>query len=177
MVPSLSVALRMLLLIRTAGAMYSIIADCDEGRLLYSAQVLELELIRSVQLLRAVALFPAQHWFPDLGAFPGIRRTKLGLYPASLASGRSWAVLATPGQGEFFCRIRVSRADSSVNNSSPSVSSSASSVRLPRPASTAESLTASTSGSDDTFCSACFSLRACGALAPVSLPRTSHSLS
>ena len=105
MVPSLSVALRMLLLIRTAGAMYSIIADCDEGTSLSSVRVIELELIRSVQLLRAVALFPAQHWFPDLGAFPGIRRTKLGLYPAPLASGRSWAVLAPPGQGELFCRI------------------------------------------------------------------------
>lgn len=31
--PSLSVALRMLLLVRTAGAMYSLIADCDEGQL------------------------------------------------------------------------------------------------------------------------------------------------
>jgi alpha-1,2-mannosyltransferase len=31
LVPSLSVALRMLLLVRTAGAMFSIIADCDEG--------------------------------------------------------------------------------------------------------------------------------------------------
>lgn len=33
MVPSLSVAIRMLALIRTAGAMYSIISDCDEGEL------------------------------------------------------------------------------------------------------------------------------------------------
>lgn len=29
--PSLSLAFRILLLMRTAGAMYSIIADCDEG--------------------------------------------------------------------------------------------------------------------------------------------------
>jgi hypothetical protein len=32
-VPSLSVALRMLLLVRTTAAMYSIISDCDEGEL------------------------------------------------------------------------------------------------------------------------------------------------
>lgn len=43
MVPSLSVALRMLLLVRTAGAMYSIISDCDEGELLpANALILEL---------------------------------------------------------------------------------------------------------------------------------------
>jgi alpha-1,2-mannosyltransferase len=31
MVPSFSVAVRILLLIRAAGAMYNIISDCDEG--------------------------------------------------------------------------------------------------------------------------------------------------
>lgn len=33
MVPSFSVALRLLVLIRTVAAMFSIVADCDEGEL------------------------------------------------------------------------------------------------------------------------------------------------
>jgi len=48
MVPSLSVALRMLLLVRTAGAMYSIISDCDEGEI---AALLDRKAHGSFQLL------------------------------------------------------------------------------------------------------------------------------
>lgn len=37
-IPSLSLALRLLLLVRTAAAMYSIISDCDEGEFFLSYQ-------------------------------------------------------------------------------------------------------------------------------------------
>lgn len=39
MVPSLSFAFRLLLLVRTAAAMYSIISDCDEGEFIYNPHI------------------------------------------------------------------------------------------------------------------------------------------
>lgn len=63
-IPSLSLALRLLLLVRTAAAMYSIISDCDEGEYFfflprrkgYGERFNQKINKSSIQLFRALAL-------------------------------------------------------------------------------------------------------------------------
>ena len=91
----------MLLLVRTAGAMYSIISDCDEGEIL--TQRLEKDMLKdsgiSVQLLRAATLLPVQLGVSDVGALTSIRDPELGVRPTALATGPLGSEAPPPGKG------------------------------------------------------------------------------
>lgn len=79
-VPDFQTAVRILLLVRVASAMYANIQDCDEGWLAFIQISKVLTQPHSLQLLGASALLAIWSWISDMGSNPHICNTKLGLY-------------------------------------------------------------------------------------------------
>lgn len=85
--PSFSVAFRMLILLRVAGAMYSsVTADCDEGghsRFEHAGPSIKylkcLRVVRSLQLLGTTSFPPVRRRLQDLGILASICYSELGI--------------------------------------------------------------------------------------------------
>ena len=97
----MSVAFRMIVLLRVIGAMYVNINDCDEGtRSRYSAQFSgDLTYISSVQFLGAIALPRPRTCISNLGSIPRVCNPQLGIYLAALHSRKTPNASAWSGKG------------------------------------------------------------------------------
>ena len=101
--PSWSAALRILLLIRVTGAMYSGIQDCDEGMVHVPPATGSTPqfMCFSLQLLGTITLLVEGLRLPDMGNLAGILNQELGLYPSSLLPSTNICNLHWSRKGQF----------------------------------------------------------------------------
>lgn len=78
--PSFSLAVRILLLVRFTGAMYSNIDDCDEGAWRNTRSIGLILIQTSLQLLGTPTFLRSWVRVPDMGSFSSVCRPELGVH-------------------------------------------------------------------------------------------------